>query len=234
MAEYLYSPPSDIGDGQGPALLVYLLNIFAKALIAQFINESGVEPKTANALGILGTSVFSLPDFQWNGHFSFIDVLVAKYHVACPVLFGVAGGDESTAAGKQRLGWLREGGQFVTDQRHMERMIGLGAGFASLSLRNFDKSRLTAPLPHHNWWLAAAAITNVPGRAMTQTHLVVLKSMIEHHEYRIMEFWGDFGKHILRRALVEVPARPGVKGTVAGKSLAYVVDALAKDKKLYL
>ena len=62
----------------------------------------------------------------------------------------------------------------------------------------------------------------------------MLKSIIEHHEKRILEFYGDVGKVALRRALVEVPARPGVQGTVAGKALAFVADNLAKEGRLYL
>ena len=128
MTEFLYASPSGLGNTQGPALLLYLLNICAKALINQFISESGVNPKTADALGILGTAIFAMPDFQWEGRLSFIDIFLAKYHVVCPVLFGVASNEDRTQRGKLGLGWRREDGAFVSEQRHFERMTGLGAG----------------------------------------------------------------------------------------------------------
>ena len=213
--------------------MLYLLNIFAKALIAQFINETSVAPQTANPIGILGSSLFAQIDFQWEGRLSFIDFFLAKYHVVCPVLFGIYG-SEKTAEGKQRLGWWRANGVFVQPQRHAERMTGLGAGFAAMSLRNYTRSRLSSPLPTHHWWGAAAAIMNVPAGQATSTHLIVLKAMIENSEPRILEFFGQAGRAVLRRALVDYPNRPEVQGTVAAKSLMLMKDLLRKTRKLSL
>ena len=214
--------------------MLYLLNIFAKSLIAQFIGETSVAPMTANALGIIGSSVFAQQEFQWEGRLSFIDFFLAKYHVVCPVLFGRYG-PESTPAGKLRLGWRRTpDGAFIEPQRHAERMTGLGAGFAGMSLRNFNRSKLQAPLPPHHWWRAVADITNVPPGQATSTHLIVLKAMIENCEQRILEFFGDMGKAVLRRTLIQYPNRPEVKGSVPAKSLALLVDVLEREKRLFL
>ena len=231
VAEYFYAPLSNGASAQGPALTIYLYNIFVKAIIAQFVTESSVRPSTAHPIGILGSSLFAARDIQWEGH-SFIDVFLAKFHVVCPVVFGIYG-SETSVHGKMRLGWLRTDGAFVPQQEHNTRMMGLGAGFAAMSLRNFDKARVTSsPLPPRHWWRAVADITNTPPTAVTATHFIVLKAMIEGNEGRILEFWGDIGARALRRALVQFPSQSELKDNVAAKALRYLADS-GKMKQLF-
>lgn len=228
---FLASPPQ-VDDRNGPALLVYLLNIFAKAMIAQFINEAGVKPLIADNLGTVASHIFALDNFRWKG-ISLIDILLAKFHVVCPILFGIYG-NERTLEGKQRLGWWREedGGAFVPEQRHFERMTGLGAGFAGISLKNYEKARAQNPYPDRHYWTAFARIVNVPPQEITQTHFVVLKAMIENFEAKFLQFFGDAAIAALRLALIELPKR--APPSVAAKSLAGLVDVLKRDKKLIL
>ncbi|KAM0799743.1 GLE1-like protein-domain-containing protein [Usnea florida] len=228
---FLASPPQ-VDDRNGPALLVYLLNIFAKAMIAQFINEAGVKPLIADNLGTVASHIFALDNFRWKG-FSLIDILIAKFHVVCPVLFGILG-DEQTLEGKKRLGWWREedDGAFVPEQRHFERMTGLGAGFAGISLKNYEKARAQNPYPDKHYWTSLAGIINVPPDQITQTHFVVLKAMIENFESKFLQFFGDAAMAALRLGLVELPRRS--PPSVAAKSLAGLVDVLKRDKKLVL
>ena len=228
---FLASPPQ-VDDRNGPALLVYLLNIFAKAMIAQFINEVGVKPIIADNLGTVASHIFAIDNFRWKG-ISLIDVLIAKFHVVCPVLFGIYG-NERTLEGKRQLGWWREegGGAFVPEQRHFERMTGLGAGFAGISLKNYEKARALNPYPDRHYWTSFAHIINVPPQEITQTHLVVLKAMIENFESKFLHFFGDAAIAALRLALIELPKRS--PPSVAAKSLAGLVDVLKKDKKLTL
>ena len=224
--------PPQVDDHDGPALLVYLLNIFAKAMVAQFINEAGVKPLIADNLGTVASHIFALDNFRWKS-ISLIDVLIAKFHVVCPVLFGIHG-SEGTVAGKQRLGWWREegGGAFVPEQRHFERMTGLGAGFAGISLKNYEKARAQNPYPDNNYWTSLAHITNVSPQEITQTHFVVLKAMIENFEAKFLHFFGDAAIAALKLGLIELPRRS--PPSVAAKSLAGLVDVLKRDKKLIL
>ena len=221
-----------VDDRNGPALLVYLLNVFAKAMIAQFINEAGVKPLIADNLGTVASHIFALDNFRWKS-LSLIDVLIAKFHVVCPILFGIYG-DERTLAGKKRLGWWREedSGAFVPEQRHFERMIGLGAGFAGISLKNYEKARAQNAYPDRHYWTSFARIANVPPQEITQTHFVVLKAMIENFEAKFLHFFGDAAIAALKLALIELPRRS--PPSVAAKSLAGLVDMLKRDKKLIL
>lgn len=223
-----------LADVQVPALVLYLLNVFSKDVILQFINESSVDPKKAEPVGIICSSVFAQNDFRCKDGSHLTDIFVAKFHVVCPVLFGIYG-DDKTPQGKQRLGWKRgEDGAFVSDQRHFERMVGLAVGFSSMALRNYRASKLANPYPVSEFWRAVAAITNVPGDGVTETHLFVLRAMIDGYEQRIISFFGDFGVALLRRAIVEFPQKAKVADSVAVRSLTLLAHVLEDEHKLYL
>ncbi|KAI9698999.1 MAG: hypothetical protein M1836_003188 [Candelina mexicana] len=220
-------------NGDGPALLLYLINIFAKAVISQFINEAGVKPEAADPIGIIAVTVLARPEFQWQGR-PLTDILNAKFHVVCPVLWGIYG-NEKTNLGKQRLGWSREepGGAFVTEQRHNERMTGLGAGFAAISLRDFKKSRYKNPYPNVNYWQAMASIVNVPPSEVTQTHFIVLKAMTENYEEKFLRLFGSAAVAALKRALVDFPKSVQQK-SVAQSAISVLPDIIKRDKRLTL
>jgi len=235
ITQYLAFLPSNAPDTSVPVLLLYELNIFAKAVIAQFIDEAGVSPKTADPVGVIASHIFTYSTFRWNDT-SLIDILLAKLHVVCPVLFGIYG-DDTTNEGRRRIGWWRgvEGGPWVSEQRHCERMTGLGAGFAALGTRNYSKTEMKNPFPNYKYWQSLSYILNTPQQAITQTHLVVLKAMIESNETRILEIFGSAGKVVLRQALLEFPKRnPGLQRSVAAVALGGLADVLKKDKKIYL
>ena len=112
-------------------------------------------------------------------------------------------------------------------------MTGLGAGFAAISLRSYDKARLANPYPIHHYWRSMAIIVNTPPQEVQQTHFIVLKAMIEYNEGRILEFFGDAGLLALRKALVEFPNVAGGQ-SIAARALAVLADVMRKDKRLFL
>ncbi|KAL9026836.1 MAG: hypothetical protein Q9196_004559 [Gyalolechia fulgens] len=222
-----------IPDIQAPAFFVYLLNQFAKAIVSQFIDEAAVFSKVADPVGTIAISMFARDEFRIKG-ISLMDILIAKYHVVCPPLFGIHG-SESTGEGRTRLGWRREegGGPWVSEQSHQDRMTGLGAGYAALSLRNFENSRMSNPYPPYHFWRALTGILNVPAGQVTETHFILLRALLMNSETRFLEFFGDSAKMLLRVAVVEYPKRAD-KTSVAAKVLSTLEDAMKRDKKLYL
>ncbi|KAI9677280.1 MAG: hypothetical protein M1829_002622 [Trizodia sp. TS-e1964] len=230
VSKYIISPTPGV---ELPGLFIYLINIFSKAVISQFINEASVAPKSAEPVGIIAVQVFSTPDFQVAGR-SLIDILIAKFHVVCPVLWGIYGSDK-TVAGRTRLGWKREEGEgtFVSEQRHSERMTGLGAGFASISLRNFARSPCENPYPNSMYWRSLAYIVNVPPQDASQTHFIVLKAMVENHEAQFLEFYGTAALAALRKALIDFP-RQTKEMTVAASAVSVLPDVLKRDKNFTL
>lgn len=165
---------------------------------------------------------------------SMIDILLAKYHVLCPVLWGFYG-SESNDAGKVALGWWREepNGPFVSRQVHEERMIGLGAGFAAIGLRDFSKTTRQNPLPNTHYWKALAMIVNVPAAEVQDTHLTVLGAMLQFSAPRAVGFWGDLGLLALRHAIVTFPATLP-RTSSARSSVEILRDLYARDHHILI
>ncbi|KAK3945799.1 hypothetical protein QBC46DRAFT_369984 [Diplogelasinospora grovesii] len=218
-------------EPQIPSLFVYLLNILAKATISQFINEAGARPETADPVGVCIAATFAEPEFQWCGG-SLIDILMAKFRIVCPVLFGYRG-SEKTEQGRQRIGWWKDGGRWIPEQQHMDRMTGLGAGFAAVSLRNFKTSKKANPYPPRNYWTAMAKIVNTPAAEISNTQCVVLKAMIQNYEHRFIEAYGTAAIAALRTSLLEFPARAPEK-SAAVNSLQVLAQLLKRDTGLAL
>ncbi|KAI1759035.1 GLE1-domain-containing protein [Hypoxylon sp. FL1150] len=212
-------------EPQLPSLFLYLLNQFSKAVINQFINECGAQPKSADPIGVLTAQVFSREAYLWRGK-TLIDILMAKFRVVCPVLFGYRG-NEKTDQGRVRLGWRKDksSGAFIPEQQHIDRMKGLGAGYSAIALRNFSNSKNTNPWPPSHYWTSMAKIVNTPGTEISNTQCVVLRAIIEDNEDRFVQFYGNAAIAALRKALVDFPNKavdqkmPGVAGLTVMASM---------------
>lgn len=232
-----HHPPTNLQSYTVPSLMIYILSIFAKATIARFTGEGAVNPASVEPAGVLLAYILSIDEFQFNG-IPLIDILLAKFHAACPVLWGIYG-SESTPTGKKRIGWRIEDHDgtrtFVSEERHTDRMTGLGAGFAAIALRNFAKARSANPFPPKNYWESLSNIVNVPPHEVQQTHLVVLRAMIENATERFILFFDGAAVAALRFALVEFPQRlpEALRRNPACKALEQLLDVL-KEKNLTL
>lgn len=232
--QFIAFPPPAIQTTENPTVsgvMIYLLSIFSKCVINQFVSEASAKTKAADPIGIVTAQIFSSEAFLYRG-VSMIDILICKFRKVCPVLWGVYG-DERTAQGKLRIGWRRtKDGPFLTEQQHSERMTGLGAGFAAISLRNFERTpRLQNPFPNSNFWTCLANIVNVPPREAQPTHFLVLKSMMEVSVEKFLYFYGDLGMVALKKALVEFPASVPEQ-SAASRAVALLPDVLKRDKNL--
>jgi nucleoporin GLE1 len=210
-------PPG--ANPQGPAVLLFLLNHLSKNVINQFMTESAVDSKSADSIGVLAVTIFARPQYLFNGQ-SLMDIFWAKYHKHCPVLFGISG-SEKTGNGRLRLGWQRDGPNgFVTEQEHYQRMAGLGAGFAAITLRDFSKSKNKNPAPNRIYWQSLARIVDTPTQEVQPTHFVLIKAMINNYVPRIISTFGGAGIAALRQALIFFPNEKGPQGESGNKITA--------------
>lgn len=195
---------SATNNAEMPSLFLFLVNHLAKCVIKQFINECSANTKTADPIGVLVASTFSDPTFQWRGK-PLIDILMAKFYVVCPVLFG-ARGVEKTEQGREKVGWMRRGpNAWIPEAEHYDRQQGLGSGYAAISLRDFSRSKKKNPYPMRHYWESFALIVNTQPTEMSNTQCVVLKAMIDHYEQRFLQFYGTAAMAALRLALVDFP-----------------------------
>lgn len=196
-----------LNNGNVPMLFIFLLNHFSKAIINQLAEEAGIKPLMAGSIGILAVKIFSRPSFLWRGK-SLIDILIAKYRMVCPVLFGIRG-DEGK--GKAQLGWKQVNGKFIHEEVHVNRMTGFGAGFAAICLRDFSRTKLSHPYSVSYYWMAMASIMSTPAENITKTQCFVLKAMIDNFEMRFLQFYGAAALAALQIATIHFPARVGTQ-----------------------
>ena len=112
-------------------------------------------------------------------------------------------------------------------------MTGMGAGYASISLRDFSKASMRNPWPPTNYWQTMASITSTPPEQMSSTQFIVLKAMIENYEQRFLSFFGSCAKAALKVAVVEFPAK-STETNAAVSSLKVLADKWRRDTGLDL
>lgn len=250
-----------------PALFLYLLSMFSKAIINAFVGECAVNVKAAEPIGTMVAQVFALPEFQFprnvpspnsGAHYkafggtvptppmkpdsvSLITILMCKFHAAAPPLFGISG-SEQTSAGRLRIGWrtgFRDGDakkSFVSEQEQYDRLVGLGAGYAAIALRNFSKTKLTNPYPPSNFWASMAYIVDTEPANVQSSHLILLKNMLENSLDRFILFFGATGIAALRKAVVEFPSTLPAElvRKPAAQSLVLLAETWKKERHLHL
>ena len=198
---------------QFPAALLFLLNHFAKMLINQLAQEVAADITMAEPIGIAAATVFAAPDFRFNG-ISLIDVLWAKYHKVCPVLFGMYG-SENTHEGRAKVGWSPG----MPEKDRDDRMKGFAAGFAAITLRDFSKSPNSNPAPNHLFWTSLARILNTPPDQRVSTQYVVVQNMLQISISRFVNFYGSAAIAALKKATGEFPeSGPRVGGRISSRA----------------
>ncbi|CAD6498702.1 BgTH12-04363 [Blumeria graminis f. sp. triticale] len=221
----------DMNSDKLPIVFIYLIGSLCKSICAQLVSEAAVKPLAATPIGILTAKIFSDPRLHWRGK-SLIDVLISKIFIACPILFGVSG-DDLTEEGRVRIGWRKINGRFISEQAHYDRMSGIAAGYAAISLRDFSRTKWTNPYPPVNYWFALSAVVSTPDRVNSPSRFVVLKSLVEHSFPRFIQFYGDMAIAALHAALVEFPKR-GAENNPAVGTLKALGTTLLRDHGLKL
>ena len=245
-----------------PSLLLYLVSIFSKALTAAFTGECAVHPANADPFGTMAAQIFSLPELQYHRNIpstnsglhydrfggsvptppmtpssvSLISILMAKLHAVGPILFGISG-SETTQQGRTRLGWRKQDGGFIPALNHYDRQVGLAAGYASISLRNFSKARgKTNPCPPSHFWESFSYIINTPGDKVQISHILVLKTLLEVGFDRFILFFGSDAIAALRKAVVEFPRTfpAELASKPETRSLVMIADTWRNEKNFSL
>lgn len=196
-------PLANEAEAQYPAFLLYMWIMFEKFLLKQFEKEASNEDgRIIQEIGLIAASLFADQKYMWKG-ISLIDVLLAKMHHICPILFGVRG-SMNTVEGQKRLGWMPIDKQPPTGEIYMQRIRGLAAGYAAMSLRAFK----TVPaLPMSEYWRVVVLVCNTPASDLYPGHFALLNGLLRDFYKKFLGFYGVQARAVLRRAIVDVPAR---------------------------
>lgn len=193
---------SNEADAQYPCILLYAYICFVKFAIKQFEQEAANEDGRIIAeLGAIVASLMIDPNFVWN-NVPMTDLLLAKFHRVCPILFGIRGNME-TKEGQVRLGMLPVGGEAPAVNVYNQRMLGLAAGYAALSLRVVEKPAI----PASEYWRALAFLCNTPSASLYGGHFMVIKGLLKDYAKKFITMYGRAGRAMILRATVTLPAR---------------------------
>jgi nucleoporin GLE1 len=197
--------PQGSPDGQVSGVFIYLVNMLVK--LGLKLSTTAATNMTYNAvdpIGVILAFVISLGEFRIAGN-AFQDIYIAKYHQACPPLFGIHG-LESTVGGRTRLGWQKDGdGAFVDANTHYDRLNGVASGYAALTLRDFSRTTEKNALPAWHYWRTLAGILNLDAAQLTKSHAVILKGLINQYAQHFVKFYGAAAIGVLRIALIQKP-----------------------------
>jgi nucleoporin GLE1 len=208
---------------------LYLVNFCVKAAVQQLTGAAIATYNSAEPIGITLALIFGDNALRWRGE-SFIDILLAKLHKRCPILFGIYG-SEKTERGRERLGWITDSSEksgYIPDQAHYDEMAGYAMGWAALTLRNFKKAKsATNACPPWLYWRTIAYLVETPPAEATATHFVVLKGMLEHYGDKFIENYGQAATVAMRKAIVEFPR------THAGQAKGNMVQGLQLLREVF-
>ncbi|KAF2735454.1 hypothetical protein EJ04DRAFT_511712 [Polyplosphaeria fusca] len=227
-------PLSNESEAQYPALLLFGLNCFIKTLFKQFDSEAVKEDgKIIQELGLIAASLLADPKYTWKD-IALIDLLMAKYHKACPVLFGITANGK-TLDGMKRLGWIDKKADGDADgvqdtlNSFRQRMTGLGSGFAALSLRQFSNR---PAIPMSMYWNAVTSICSHPAHVLANAHYFVLKGLLRDYASKFISMYGVQARAVIRRATLELPKDANADAQDAAKLVEVLPVNWKKNHRL--
>jgi nucleoporin GLE1 len=193
---------ADEREAQYPAFLLYMWICFEKFVLKQFEKEAAApDGRTIQEIGLIAASLLADQRYMWQG-LPLTDIVLAKLHRVCPILFGVRG-TMNTAEGRIRLGWLPKSAG--SEEQYGQRMRGLGAGYAALSLRSFNAKAPAVPMS--DYWRAIVSICNTPTDSLWPGHFALIHGLTKDYYKKFLTFYGAQARGVLRRATIDLPAR---------------------------
>ncbi|KAF2131698.1 hypothetical protein P153DRAFT_365269 [Dothidotthia symphoricarpi CBS 119687] len=224
-------PLANEAEAQYPAFLLYVWICFEKSVLKQFEKEAANEDgRIIQEIGLIAASLLGDQRYMWKG-LPLTDIILAKFHRLCPILFGIRG-TMDTAEGRLRLGWMPIDKSPATTENYSQRMRGLGAGYASLSLRSFAAKAPAVPISEY--WRAIVSICNTRAEDLWPGHFALLGGLIRDYYKKFFQFYGVQARGVLRRATVDLPARApdrckDAAGTVAVLPVGWKKDGISLD-----
>lgn len=144
----------------------WVLNFFAKAVVAQAEVETIVSIQTATPLGKLAAMMMVRYE-------PLKELLLARFVKKCPLVIGYTCAID-TEEGRIRMGWKRKGGKWEEPNSYSERLSGICAVWTAITISQVDTAGQPHPYPIENSWRFAARLANTPVELLTDTHFSVM------------------------------------------------------------
>jgi len=209
-----------------PAFLLYVWICFEKSLLKQFEKEAASEDgRTIQEIGLIAASLLSDVKYMWRGT-PLSDIVLAKFHRVCPPLFGIRG-TMDTAQGQERLGWRLIDKNTPSTESYSQRLRGLGAGYASMSLRSFNSKGPAIPMAEY--WRALVSICNTPSDSLWPGHFALIGGLVRDFYKKFLAQYGIPGRAVLRRAVLELPLRAPARCKDAASTVSVLAEGWKRE-----
>ncbi|PZD33873.1 SMC-N multi-domain protein [Pyrenophora tritici-repentis] len=126
--------------------------------------------------------------------------------------------------GDQKYMW---NGVPLTDITYAQRMRGIGAGYASMSLRSFASK--TPAIAISEYWRAIASIVNTPPDQLWPGHFAILSGLIRDYHKKFIQFYGVPARAVLRRAVIDLPMRAPDRCKDAASTIAVLSESWKRE-----
>lgn len=158
----------------------WILNFFCKSVVAQAETETTVSIQSALPLGKL--AVMMMLRFE-----PLRDMLLARFVKKCPYVIGYSCAID-TEEGRLRMGWKRRNDKWEESASYSERIAGICAVWAVMTVSQVDTHGQPHPYPlAHSWrFLARMANTNV--------------QLLENSHYAAVAIWWDIASQVFAKA----------------------------------
>jgi nucleoporin GLE1 len=144
----------------------WVLNFFAKAVVAQAEVETIVSIQTATPLGKLAAMMMLRYE-------PLKELLLARFVKKCPLVIGYTCAID-TEEGRIRMGWKRKGEKWEEPNLYSERLSGICAVWTAITISQVQTGGQPHPYPVANSWRFAARMVNTPVELLTDTHFSVM------------------------------------------------------------
>lgn len=167
----------------------WILNFFAKAVVAQAEVETIVSIQSATPLGKLAAMMMLRYE-------PLKELLLARFVKKCPLVIGYTCAID-TVEGRIRMGWKRKGEKWEEPNSYSERLSGICAVWTAITISQIPTNGQPHPYPFANSWRFVARMVNVPNELLTDTHFSAMGIWWDIASEAFLSEYGRQGQKLL-------------------------------------
>lgn len=167
----------------------WILNFFAKAVVAQAEVETIVSIQSATPLGKLAAMMMLRYE-------PLKELLLARFVKKCPLVIGYTCAID-TVEGRIRMGWKRKGEKWEEPNSYSERLSGICAVWTAITISQIPTNGQPHPYPFANSWRFVARMVNTPNELLTDTHFSAMGIWWDIASEAFLSEYGRQGQKLL-------------------------------------
>lgn len=171
-------------------VFLWILNFFSKSVVAQAETETIVSIQSALPLGKL--AVMLMLRFE-----PLYKLLLARFVKKCPFVIGYSCAID-TEEGRLRMGWKRSGEKWEDPSAYAERLSGICAVWAVMTISQVETNGQPHPYPIANSWRFLARMANTNAEILSNAHYSVVANWWDVASATFAKAYGKQGRKLLQ------------------------------------